>query len=115
MAARKSFLFNIMSFSRAPDFTYLSAHDEHARKLVERRAELEKTKEADEKEWERAEKIKQKREELAGANKAALEKILKELRALEDVLDGKAAPADAEENEKGKGIVGSILKLLGGK
>jgi len=113
VAARRSFLFGIMSFSRAPDFTYLSAHDEHARKLVERLAELEKTKDADEREWARANRIKQKKEELAGANKAALEKSLQELRALQDVLDGKAEPAKDKENEKGNGIVGLIMKLFG--
>ena len=118
VAARRSFLFGIMSFSadsHKPDLAYLSAHDEGARKLAERHAELEKAKDADGKEWERAKKIKQKKEELAGAGKAALEKSLQELRALQDVLDGKAEPAKAGEDEKGKGIVGSILKLFGKK
>ena len=122
VAARRSFLFGIMSF--APDaralvagsaaLAYLSAHDEHARKMEERLAELEKTKEADEKEWHRAEKMKKKRAELAGADKAALEKSLQEIRALEDVLDGKAAPEKADESGK-NGVLGSILKLLGRK
>lgn len=122
VAARRSFLFGIMSFSAnsrglaivSPALAYLSEQDEGARKLVERFAELEKTKEMDEKEWERANRIKQKREELAGADKAALGKSLQELCALEDVLTGKAAPAMAEENKKEKGLVGTILKFLGG-
>lgn len=113
VAARRSFLFNMMSFSREPDIAYLSAHDEHARKLAERRAELEKTKDADEKEWERAEKIGQKKTELSGANKASLEKSLQELHALQDVLNGKAEPAGTGESEEGKGIISSILKLFG--
>jgi len=115
VAARRSFLFGIMSFSREPDLAYLSEHDEHARKLVERLAELGKTKEADEAEWERAGKMKQKREEISGMDKEALGRKLQGLRALLDVLDGKAEPAEEKEDEKGKGIVGSILKFLGGK
>jgi len=113
---RRDFLFGILSFSadsHKPELAYLSAHDEHVRKLAERRAELEKTKEADEAEWTRAGKIKQKKDELAGADRVALEKSLKELRALEDVMDGKAESEEKKENKKGKGIVGSILKLLG--
>jgi len=116
VAERRDFLFGIISFSadsHKPELAYLSAHDEIERKLAAKRAELEKTKEEDEKEWQRAGKIVQKKAELAGADRVALEKSLKELRALEDVLDGKAEPAEAEENKKGKGIVGSILKLLG--
>jgi len=115
---RRDFLFGIISFSadsHKPELAYLSSHDEGARKLAEMRVELEKTKEEDGAEWTRAEKIKQKKEELAGADKSALEKQLQELRALEDVLDGKAEPGEEKENEKGKGIVGSILKLLGKK
>ena len=115
VAARRSFLFAIMSFSRAPDFTYLSVHDESAQKLIEIFSELGKTREEDEKEWACANKIKQKKEELAGADKASLERTLTELRALQDVLDGKAEPVESKENEKGTGIVGSILKFLGGK
>ena len=57
---------------------------------------------------------KKKRAELAGADKAALEKSLQEIRALEDVLDGKAAPEKADESGK-NGVLGSILKLLGRK
>ncbi|MFA6908023.1 MAG: hypothetical protein WC263_04310 [Candidatus Micrarchaeia archaeon] len=115
VAARRGFFFSIMSFSRAPDINYLSAHDDGAQRLVGRLSELGKTKEADEAEWQRAEKAGQKRAELAGSDKAALEKQLQELRALEDVLDGKAEPAKAEESGKGEGIFGSFLKLLGGK
>jgi len=115
---REDFLFGIISFSaesHKPGLAYLSAHDEAARKLAERRAELERTKGTDDAEWQRAERIGRKKEELAGADKAALEKSLKELRALQDVLDGKVEPAKDKENEKGNGIAGSILKLLGKK
>ena len=120
VAARRGFLFGIMSYSAdgqafesgSPAAAFLSGHDEHAQKLVERLAELGKTKEADEKEWQRAEKIKQKRSELAGADKAALEKSLQEIRALQDVLDGKAEPEKADENGKNR-MLGSIMKLLG--
>jgi hypothetical protein len=123
VVARRDFLFGIMSFSAdpraletgSPALDYLSAHDESARKLAERLAELEKTKGADEREWHSAEKIKQKKEELSGTDRAALEKTMRELRALADVLDGKAEPAKALETEKGSGIVGAIMKLLGGK
>jgi len=122
VVARRSFLFEIMSFSTgshalatgSPALAYLSGHDEGARKLVERFTGLGKTKKTDEKEWERANRIKQKKEELAGADRAALEKSLQELCALEDVLDGKAAPVKAEESKKEKGFVDSILKFLGG-
>jgi hypothetical protein len=122
VVARRAFLFGIMSFSidsRALDMSpavraYLSGHDESARKIVERLAELEKTMEQDMEEWERASRIKQKREELAGADRAALDKTLQELCALEDVLDGKAAPEEAGESEKGKGIICSLLKFLSG-
>jgi len=116
VAARRDFLLGIISFSadsHKPELAYLSAHDEGARKLAERRAELGKTKEMDESEWQRAEKIGQKRKELAGESKAALEKTLRELRALQDVLGGKAEPGEEKEKEKENGIVGSILKLLG--
>ena len=120
VAARRGFLFGIMSFppdaralvAGSASLAYLSAHDEHARKLAEHLAELGKTKEADEREWQRAERIKQKRAELAGADKAALEKSLLEIRALEDVLDGKAEPA-ADDGAGKKGVLGSILELLG--
>jgi len=122
VVARRSFLFEIMSFSAdsralaigSPALAYFSEHDEVARKLVERFVELEKTKEADEKEWERANRIRQKREKLAGVDRASLEKSLQELCALEDVLNGKTAPAKAEESKKEKGLVGTILKFLGG-
>ena len=121
VVARRDFLFGILSFSAdpraletgSPTLAYLAGHDDAARKLAERLSELEKTKGADEREWHRAERIKQKKEELSGTDRAALEKNLQELRALEDVLDGKAEPAKAGEDEKGKGIVGSIMKLFG--
>lgn len=127
VAARKGFLSGIMSFSAdshqpaigLPALAYLSKHDESARNLAGRLAELQKTAEQDAKEWERANTIRQTSARLAGEDKAALNKSLQELRELEDVLDGKAAPedakpADAGEKKAGKGLVGSILKLLGG-
>ena len=121
VAARRSFLFGIMSFAPdahaleagSPSLAYLLAQDVGARKMAERLSEIEKTKKADEAEWERADRIKRKEGELGGADKAALEKSLHELRALQDVLDGKTAPDEAEESEKGNGIVGSFLKLIG--
>ena len=117
VADRKHFLFSVMSFpAQAPgahELAYLSAHDENARKMGEELAGLEKTGEEDVKEWGRAERIKKKREELGGDDRAPLEKSLKELSALQDALDGKDAPAKADEGDKGKGIAGSILKLFG--
>lgn len=121
VAARKDFLFGVMSFtanSRAleagsPALAYLSKRDETARKLVERLAELGKTAEQDKNEWERANKIAQLKAQLAGADKAALNKSLQELSALEDVLDGKAAPVDADGKEKGKGLFDSIMEFFG--
>ncbi|MCX6771472.1 MAG: hypothetical protein NTX79_05450 [Candidatus Micrarchaeota archaeon] len=118
VAARRAFLFGIMSYSadsRAPDLAYLAKHDEAARRLAERLSELEKTGEQDKREWERTEKIRQMKEELAGADKATFEKSLQELRALLDVLDGKAAPEKAEESKEENGLIGSILKLFGKK
>jgi len=120
VVARRDFLFGITSFAAdpralgtgSPALDYLSAQDEGARKLGERLAELEKTKGADEKEWARAEKIRQKTAELAGADRAALEKQLHELRAFQDILDGKAEPAKAGKMNE-SGIFGSILKFLG--
>ncbi|MFA6328145.1 MAG: hypothetical protein WCY41_01735 [Candidatus Micrarchaeia archaeon] len=118
VAARRSFLFGIMSFSadsRAPGLACLPGHDESARKIAERLSELGKTKSEDEKEWARAERIMRKRAELAGVDRASLEKSIAGLRALEEVLDGKAEPAEAEGSgkEEGRGIAGTILKLLG--
>jgi len=123
VVARRGFLSGIMSFSAdacaletgSPALDYLSAHDDDARKLAGRISELGKTREQDRAEWERSEKIKRKKEELAGAGRAALEKALAELRALEDVLDGKTAPAMADERKKQKGAIDAILKFLGGK
>ena len=120
VVARRDFLFGITSFAAdpralgtgSPALDYLSAQDEGARKLGERLAELEKTKGADEKEWARAEKIRQKTAELAGADRAALERQLHELRAFQDILDGKAEPAKAGKMNE-SGIFGSILKFLG--
>jgi len=120
IVARRNFLFGIMSL-HTPEMNEhalarLSASDENARKLAEQLTELGKTKEADEKEWSRAGRIKQKREELAGEDKAALEKTLQGLRALQEILDGKAEPEETEESkeeEKGIGLIGSFLKFLG--
>lgn len=118
VAARRDYLFGIMSL-HAPEMderalAYLSASDEGARKPAEHLAELGKTSEEDGKEWQRAGKIRQKREELAGENKAALEKTLRELRALEGILDGKAAPEETEKGKEGRGgLIGSFIKFLG--
>ncbi|MFA6214758.1 MAG: hypothetical protein WC717_05785 [Candidatus Micrarchaeia archaeon] len=125
IVARKPFLFGIMSYSpdpraiesRSPALSYLSGQDEGVRKAAERLAELEKTKEADESEWARANRMEQKTAELAGVEKQALVKSLEKLRALEDILDGKATPegrGKEESSRKGEGIVGSIIRLFGG-
>jgi hypothetical protein len=116
VAARRAFLMGIMSFSSelpSAALDYLPGQTQDARNLVERLAELGKTMELDSKEWERANRIKQKNEATAGLDKAALNRALQELRALEDVLDGKAAPIETEEKEKG--LFGNILRFLGGK
>ena len=123
VVARKAFLFEIMTFSAdscaltagSPALAYFSENDEGARKLVERLSELEKSNGEDNAEWERARRINERREALSGADKASVDNELQKLRTLVDVLDGKAAPTDAEKSEKEKGIVGALLKLLGGK
>jgi len=115
VVARRAFLSSIMSFSCAPAIAYLSEQDAGAQKIVERLAELEKTAEQDGQEWARANRIKQKREGLAGVDKIALNRTLAELRALEDVLDGKAAPVKTDESGNSNGIIGAILRFLGGK
>jgi len=122
VAARRDFLFGIMSYSPdsrslemgSPARIYLSEHDVEARKLVDMLSELEKTAKQDNEEWERANRINEKRDGLAGANKAALTENLQKLRALGDVLDKKAPHVKTDNNEKENGIVGSILKFLGG-
>ena len=123
VVARKAFLFGIMSFSAdpralaagSPALAFLSENDAAARTLAERLEEFGKTGGQDSAEWERASRIRQKKEELAGASRAELEKSLQGIRALQDVLEGKNAQPEAEENKKGNGIIGSILKMLGGK
>jgi hypothetical protein len=118
VADRRAFLFSVMSFSaHAPgqhEIAYLSAHDGGAQKMADELSELGKTKDEDGREWGRAEKMKKKREELAGVDREMLEKPLQELSALEDVLDGKAAPAGQEGKNSG-GLVASILALFGKK
>jgi len=121
VVARKGFLSDIMLL-RASDFsmikegspllTYLSRGSEEAQKAVERLAELWKTAEEDEMEWKRAERIGQKKAELAGVKKSALNSSLRELEALEVLLDGKVELEKQEETKKEKGIVESILDFL---
>ena len=121
VASRRSFLFGIMSFAPdacaleagSPSLAYLSAHDESARKLIGMRADLEKTEDGDNAEWERAQRIKLMKDGLSGADKASLEKSLREISDLQAIMDGNAAQAGMDESKDENGIVGSFLKLLG--
>jgi len=123
IVAKRTFLSGIASFQPtalavekdSPALPYLSGRSEEARKTVAMLFELEKTKEQDEKEWERANRIKQRKAELAGLEKSALIRSLQEFEALENVLDGKADMTQKEKPKKGSGIVKSILDLFGGK
>jgi hypothetical protein len=99
-------------FNSDAAYSYLSAHDGEAKKSLERLRELDKTRHEDEKEWSRANRIKQAKAEFDGKDRPALLKSLQELEALQRVLDGKAEPAG--EERKGD-FLGSLRKLLGGK
>ena len=123
VAARKAFLFGIMSFSAdsralaagSPALAFLSENDAAAHTLAGKLSELGKTSGQDSAEWERASKIRQKKEELAGASKAELEKSLQGIRELEDVLGGKAEPPGIADGKRGWGIAEAILSFIGRK
>ena len=121
VVARRSFLSGIMS-AQPPDSSaigknrpvldYLSRQSEVAQKDAERLVVLGRTTDEDEGEWIRAEKIRQKKAELAGLEKSALNGSLLELGEMERLLDGKVEPGKREEAKKGGGIAGFIRELL---
>ncbi len=143
VAARREFLLAFISSQPAvppalgagsPALAYLSERSPEARKAALRLTELGKTAEADGKEWERAERMKQTKARLEGVEKSALLESIRELGETESILDGKAWPAQGEEGEKaggeaakkngedaivstpknGKGIIESIMGFFGG-
>lgn len=123
--ARTPFLAKIVSLQQSefladynagsPALAYLAKQSEEAAEAAARLAELHKTAEDDRKEWEMGQKIEEKKAELAGVEKSALENALHDIKELEGIMEGRLPAAPAQERKKGKGIFDSVLDLFKGK
>lgn len=88
---------------------YLSEQHGEAKEAADWLSELEKTAGEDSKEWERMRLVERKKAGLAGTEKDALVKSLRELQELESLLDAKPEPKLSVQGRKKEGIVEGIL------
>ncbi|MEM2138401.1 MAG: hypothetical protein QW568_04905 [Candidatus Anstonellaceae archaeon] len=98
-----------MHSAASPVLAYLSGEYAEAKEAAEWLFELEKTAGEDAKEWERMRLIEEKKTKLAGTERAALLETVRELEALEKIVEGKAQPEPVKDARKKEGIIDNIL------